>query len=127
MKQVIIILLIFVSALLLNFVMPARLISPQLQARSDSTVVVKFGMVGDIMCHSTQFKYAKAGKDSFNFKPVYRMIKKYLEYPDFMIGNLETVMAGDKHPYTGFPIFNTPDQFLDDLAASGFDMIDHCQ
>lgn len=91
---------------------------------SDSTVTITISVVGDLMCHSPQFEYAKVGKDSFDFRPVYRNVKKYLEASDFTFGNLETVTAGKENKgYTGYPFFNTPVQYLDALKSVGFDLL----
>ena len=91
---------------------------------SDSTVTITISVVGDLMCHSPQFEYAKVGKDSFDFSPVYRNVKKYLEASDFTFGNLETVTAGKENKgYTGYPFFNTPVQYLDALKSVGFDLL----
>jgi poly-gamma-glutamate synthesis protein (capsule biosynthesis protein) len=61
---------------------------------ADTVTTAKLSFVGDIMCHSVQYQYAQVGKDSFDFTPVYRYVKKYFEESDFVLGNLETVTAG---------------------------------
>jgi poly-gamma-glutamate synthesis protein (capsule biosynthesis protein) len=75
------------------------------------------------MCHSVQFNYARAGKDSFDFNPVYREIKKYLIFSDFLFGNFETVTAGKSRGYSGYPFFNTPDAFVAALKNAGFGLL----
>lgn len=95
-----------------------RIINP------DSTVTITISVVGDLMCHGPQFEYARVGKDSFDFNPVYRIVKKYLEASNFTFGNLETVTAGKKNGgYTGYPFFNTPTGYLDALKNVGFDFL----
>lgn len=91
--------------------------------RSDSVNAVSLSAVGDIMCHSTQFKFAKVNEDSFDFKPVYQFIRPYLSQADITVGNLETVFAGKKNGYKGYPVFNTPDDFLEGLKFAGFDLL----
>ena len=86
-------------------------------------VEITFSAVGDLMCHSTQFNYAKVGPDSFDFSGVYAGVRDYLKNPDFLMGNLETTFAGKKYPYVGYPIFNTPDDFFHDLKKAGFDLL----
>lgn len=88
----------------------------------DSTTSFTFSGVGDIMCHSTQFNYARVEKDSFDFKPVFSEIRPYLK-KDVVAGNLETVFAGDAHKYTGYPTFNTPDALLEGLRYAGFNLL----
>lgn len=90
---------------------------------SDSSVTITISLVGDLMCHSTQFNYAKVDKDSFDFKPVFREVRKYFDRSDFVIGNLETVTAGREEVYSGYPFFNTPDDYIAGLKDAGFDLL----
>jgi poly-gamma-glutamate capsule biosynthesis protein CapA/YwtB (metallophosphatase superfamily) len=89
----------------------------------DSTSSITLSFVGDLMCHSTQFNYARVGPDTFDFKPVFAEVKDILESADFAVGNLETVIGGKEIGYTGYPIFNTPEDFLDGLKYAGFDIL----
>jgi len=83
---------------------------------------VSIAIVGDLMCHSQQFNLAK--KDTgYDFNPTFAPVKKYLESADFTFGNLETVTAGSALNYTGYPMFNTPVQYLDALKEAGFDVL----
>ncbi|MFZ1280538.1 MAG: CapA family protein [Ignavibacteriaceae bacterium] len=91
---------------------------------SDSSVTISISVVGDLMCHGPQFEYARVEKDSFDFSPVYRNVKKYLESSDFTFGNLETVTAGkESGGYTGYPFFNTPTSYITALKDVGFDLL----
>jgi poly-gamma-glutamate synthesis protein (capsule biosynthesis protein) len=92
-------------------------------ATQDSVVTAEVSFVGDLMCHSTQFNYAKVNADSFDFTGVYREVKKYLKFADLTIGNLETVIAGKEKGYSGYPFFNSPDDFVYALKDAGFDLI----
>ncbi|MFO7448013.1 MAG: CapA family protein [Ignavibacteriaceae bacterium] len=89
----------------------------------DSVVTITLTSVGDLMCHSVQYNWARINKDSFDFNPVYREVKKYLSESDFTFGNLETVTAGKQKGYSGYPFFNSPDEFVSALAEAGFDLI----
>lgn len=84
---------------------------------------ITISAVGDLMVHSTQFKYAQVDKDSFDFNPVFKYVKPIFDKSDFVIGNLETVVAGSKYGYSGYPLFNTPIDFLDGLKFAGFDYV----
>lgn len=95
----------------------------KLVEKIDSTVTVSFSTVGDIMCHSTQYNYARVKKDSFNFKPVFSVVGNYLRKKDILFGNLETVLAGNTHHYSGYPFFNTPNEFAEALKYAGFDFL----
>jgi len=92
------------------------------QKKGELYDTVSLAIVGDLMCHSQQFNQAK--KDTgYDFNPAFAPVKKYLENADFTFGNLETVTAGAALNYTGYPMFNTPVQYLDALKNVGFDVL----
>lgn len=98
--------------------------SNRISNEKDSSVTITISVVGDLMCHSPQFEYAKVGKDSFDFTTVYRKVQKYLSSSDFTFGNLETVTAGKENGgYTGYPFFNTPASYITVLRDFGFDLL----
>lgn len=76
----------------------------------------RFLFIGDIMVHDQQLDAAKNG-DTYDFSPSFRRIKPLLK-DSFLVGNLETVFAGKgkKLSYAGFPFFNTPDIFTENLS-----------
>ena len=89
----------------------------------DSTVTITISAVGDLMCHQPQYDYAKTKQDSFDFNPVFRLVKQCLEKSDFTFGNLETVTAGKEKRYSGYPLFNSPDEFIKSLKYAGFNLL----
>jgi poly-gamma-glutamate synthesis protein (capsule biosynthesis protein) len=89
----------------------------------DSLLTIRLSVVGDIMCHSPQFNYARVSKDSFDFNPVFKEVKKYFSLSDFLLGNFETVTAGNGKEYSGYPYFNTPDDFVPALKNAGFHLL----
>lgn len=116
---------------LLVFVVFATCSCSELSSRNSSLLTqksdvnydtVSIAIVGDLMCHSQQFNGAK--KDTtYDFNSTFAPVKKYLETADFTFGNLETVTAGAALNYTGYPMFNTPVQYLDALKEAGFDVL----
>jgi len=90
---------------------------------ADSTVTISISAVGDLMCHSPQFEYARVSADSFNFNPAFEIIKQYLQNSDFTFGNLETVTAGKLKGYSGYPFFNVPDEFVAAVKSAGFNLV----
>jgi poly-gamma-glutamate synthesis protein (capsule biosynthesis protein) len=113
------------SALLIFLIQGSRKESASVfnQNGEDSVITVTISFVGDIMCHTPQIEYAKIGIDSFNFKPSFREVKKYLSNSHLTFGNLETVTAGRTKKFTGYPLFNSPDELLDALKDAGFDIL----
>jgi poly-gamma-glutamate synthesis protein (capsule biosynthesis protein) len=82
---------------------------------------VRLIFIGDIMAHVEQLEAAKRG-ESWDFAPQFRRVKPLLEGA-FVTGNFETVMAGEKSKYTGYPMFNTPDALADALKDAGVNAV----
>ena len=89
---------------------------------------------GDLLMH-TPLYMSKYNSISYNggdydFSPIFKFVKDYSSAADYMIGNLETTLYGPEKPYSGFPMFNTPDQIVDGAREAGFDMLltanNHC-
>lgn len=92
---------------------------------SFSETRARFLFIGDIMVHDQQLDAAKKKDGSYDFSPQFRRIKPIFEN-EFLIGNLETVFAGTgkKLKYAGFPFFNTPDVFTENLINDlGVDLL----
>ena len=92
---------------------------------------VKITVVGDIMCHNTQFQDAYSrSTDSYDFTYVFEDVKEYLSDADLTIGNLETTFAGKSVGYSGYPTFNTPEVLGQNLKDLGVDILstvnNHC-
>lgn len=79
--------------------------------------------VGDIMAHISQIKAQYDYKTkTYDFNNNFAYVKPYIEKADLAICNVETVFAGEKEKYSGFPRFNTPDALADALKNTGFDV-----
>jgi len=91
-------------------------------------IQIIIGGTGDIMVHKKQLTDAsytaryEEGYDYY-FEHNFKYIKDALEYPDLMIGNLETVFASAANGYSGFPNFNSPDSLASALKNAGFDVL----
>lgn len=75
------------------------------------------------MCHSPQYQYAQVQGDSFNFVPFFRKVEKYFLNDDLTLGNFETTTAGRNEEYSGYPFFNSPDDYITSLKKVGFDIL----
>ena len=102
---------------------PAKVVVEETPLTKDSIATCTIRIVGDLMCHSTQYNYAHVEIDSFDFTGVYSEVRDYISEADISIGNLETVTAGKSKKYSGYPFFNAPDDFLYALNYAGFDLL----
>ncbi len=105
---------------------PPEASEPVVQPNIVSTLAV----CGDAMSHMPQTRDAydsQAG--AYDYKPMIRFAKPWIEQADYAVVNLETTFAGGPD-YSGFPAFNTPDTLGDALKDAGFDLVstanNHC-
>ena len=90
---------------------------------------MRITFTGDILCYESQIQSSKIGKKEYDFSSIFKEVSPYLKDSDYVCGSLETPVADSA--YTSSDInFNTPYEFLGDLAKSGFDMLttgnNHC-
>ncbi len=83
--------------------------------------------VGDLMQHQAQIKSAKSGS-TYDYNTCFQHVKEEISRADLAIGNLEVTLGG--RPYTGYPAFSAPDEFLYAIRDAGFDVLltanNHC-
>lgn len=106
---------------------PTEIPTPQ-PTKAPQPIEIILGGTGDIMVHKKQLEdaqYTARYEDgySYYFEHNFKYIKAALEYPDLMLGNLETVFASASKGYTGFPNFNSPDSLASALKNAGFDVL----
>lgn len=85
-------------------------------------------IAGDLMQHMPQIKAARLPDGSYNYDECFAGIKAEVEQADVAIANFETTLAGP--PYSGYPQFSAPDDFLRGVIHAGFDILltanNHC-
>ena len=91
--------------------------------------------VGDIITHTPLLRSVRisGSNDEFDFDPVFEPVAPLLRSGDWVIGNLETPLAGPnaairtydgiKRGYTGYPYFNGPPSLATSLAKAGFTVL----
>lgn len=86
-------------------------------------VTVKFSVIGDIMCHNTQYKDAfNSSTNTYDFSYVFSEIEEYFKGNDINIGNLETTFSPDRD-LSSYPTFNTPQALATDLKELGINVL----
>lgn len=83
---------------------------------------IKIISVGNILFHDTQLIGAKNGS-TYDFNPSFQYVKDKIKSADLSIGVLETTFAGGK--YTGYPVFNSPDEALIAVKNSGIGIVNY--
>ena len=101
---------------------PSSESSVQQEEQKDTTI--SMAVVGDIMCHSPNYKDAyNASTKKYDFSTFFPQIKSYISNADIAVGNLETTFAGGNKAYSGYPTFNSPPQLAKDIQDLGIDVL----
>ncbi|MFC4598020.1 CapA family protein [Cohnella hongkongensis] len=80
--------------------------------------------VGDIMVHMPQLPaYYDKPSDSYDLRPWFSQVMPVLEQGDWVVGNLETPIAGKDLKFTGFPRFNAPDELAEAIKYAGIQLV----
>ncbi len=79
---------------------------------------------GDLLMHDPLITNAKID-DGYDFSNIFKYFSSYVSGADYAVANLETTLRGteDGYTYKGYPQFNCPDEIVDAVKDSGFDML----
>ncbi len=80
---------------------------------------------GDILVHSPVYRqaavYGRASGRSYDFRPMFARVQAGLSASDLAICHQETPLLPDDRGVSGYPVFNTPPEIADAIAAAGYD------
>lgn len=83
---------------------------------------------GDLMQHMPQITAARRPDGTYSYEECFSRVRPEIEWADVAIANLEVTLAGP--PYSGYPRFSAPDDYLRDIQRAGFDVLltanNHC-
>lgn len=87
--------------------------------------------VGDIMVHEEQLKSAfDRSACNYSFTGSFEDVREILIQSNLTVGNLETTLSGEDNIFSGYPLFNSPDELAFALKETGFDLLttanNHC-
>jgi poly-gamma-glutamate synthesis protein (capsule biosynthesis protein) len=98
--------------------------SPSAGNESEPYTDILIAAAGDIMFHQTQLDSAyDVNNKTYDFKSVFEDVKPIISAADLAIANFETTTAGPGRPYSGYPLFNSPDEVIDTIKYAGFDVL----
>lgn len=90
------------------------------------------GATGDVLMHLPVVNSGRQSDGSYDFESIFHYLSPYSASVDYAIANLETTLAGTEggYAYSGYPMFNCPDEIVDGAMGAGFDMFltanNHC-
>ena len=91
--------------------------------KPDEPVTVDLMMVGDLLLHEGVIYSGDQGDGTFNYDHLFTHIADDVAAADIAVLNQETILGGSNWPYTGYPVFNSPQELGDAEAKVGFDVI----
>lgn len=84
--------------------------------------------VGDLMQHQGQIDAARQADGTYDYSDCFELVKDEISQADIAIGNLEVTLGGK--PFSGYPAFSAPDEYLAAIKETGFDVLitanNHC-
>ena len=84
--------------------------------------------IGDLMQHDAQLEAARRSDGSFDYSACFAEVSSEIKRADIAVGNLEVPLGGK--PYSGYPAFSAPDEWLYAMRDAGFDVMlvanNHC-
>ena len=75
---------------------------------------------GDAMQHQAQLDAARTRSGEYDYSGYFAEIEPFVSTADYAVVNLETPVGPGRH--SGYPCFYAPTEYLDALAAAGFDL-----
>ena len=89
---------------------------------TSESVRLRVAVSGDLLIHSPVIDRARVngGGRRYNFAPMFRHVRPYLQNADLAFCHVETPMSS--RPPTGYPLFNTPPALARALASAGWDV-----
>lgn len=105
-----------------RFFMVIELPPPNQEPNPPDSTCVTLTATGDILMHNTVIA-SGLNDNNYDFSNLYSPVKHLLEAADYASVNLESSLAGPASGYTGYPLFNSPDNIARSLKESGFDLV----
>ena len=95
----------------------------QMQQEASKTYEADIMCVGDFVIHQAiiESKHYQPQENNFDFSNIFHYIKDVYQEGDFTPATLEGALC--ESDYSGYPLFRTPSQLMDDVKASGIDLI----
>ncbi len=79
-------------------------------------------MVGDALIHGNVYLDARVDGGGYNFSHMFENIAPIIKEHDLAYYNQESILGGAEFGYSGYPRFNTPQQFGDNMVELGFNL-----
>jgi len=110
-----------ISLLLANKHGKEKLVNLGILQKEVKTATV--GVMGDLLLHPQVQDASLTGADTYDFTPMFRYIKPYMEEVDYGVINFEGTLSTKEWGFSGYPLFKYPENVIDSTLASGFKLM----
>ena len=80
-------------------------------------------MVGDGLIHGAVYENAAQPDGTYDFKPMLDRIGEIAGQYDLAYYNQETILGGTEMGLSSYPVFNSPQEFGENMIEEGFDLV----
>jgi poly-gamma-glutamate capsule biosynthesis protein CapA/YwtB (metallophosphatase superfamily) len=84
---------------------------------------VTLGAIGDVLIHDKIYWDAEQKDGTYQFTPMFGQVKRFLERPDILVANQETMIGGKGLKLSSYPSFNSPHEVGNALKDVGVDVV----
>ena len=96
----------------------------QTETETEAPIEITLVSVGDDLIHQPLLSEAQTGS-GYNFDHFFAQVSEYVSSADVAVINQETMLAGSDIGYSGYPMFNSPDEVGEAIINAGFDVVLH--
>lgn len=100
-------------------------VSKNVQNVTEDSKGITLLMVGDNLLHMPIINDAETESGTYNFDGLYEKMSPYFQEADLSVIVQETILGGSTFEYSGYPLFNSPQEVGDAIAKAGFDVVLH--
>ena len=93
------------------------------EAQTGRVETITLTAAGDCLMHMPEVNSGLQADGSYRFDTFFADVADLIREGDFSSTDLETALAGPESGYTGFPLFNSPDEIAHTFKQVGFDMV----
>lgn len=93
-------------------------------AENEAVETITIRSIGDILIHDTVY-YDAATESGYDFSHMFEPVRQYIGSADITTANLETLAAASELGISNYPLFNAPEEIIDELKTLGVDIVNN--
>lgn len=94
---------------------------PQISALTEQEITLS--AIGDMLIHETVYEDARTAGGTYDFRPMLKRVKPFLNDTTITFANQETMLGGEELGLSSYPAFNSPYAVGDALKDAGVNVV----